>query len=64
MLFDTIVCPLLDDFANGFNATIMAYGQTGTGKTYTIDGIIPHVLQYLIRIKSGGSTAQLSFQYV
>lgn len=22
----------------GFNATIMAYGQTGTGKTYTMEG--------------------------
>jgi len=23
---------------NGFNATIMAYGQTGTGKTFTMEG--------------------------
>ena len=22
----------------GFNATIMAYGQTGTGKTYSMEG--------------------------
>lgn len=23
----------------GYNATIMAYGQTGTGKTYTMEGM-------------------------
>ena len=25
-------------FLNGYNGTIFAYGQTGTGKTYTIEG--------------------------
>lgn len=28
------VCSVLE----GFNATIMAYGQTGTGKTHTMEG--------------------------
>ena len=28
----------VEDVLNGFNATILAYGQTGTGKTYTIFG--------------------------
>jgi Cdc6-like AAA superfamily ATPase len=23
---------------HGYNATILAYGQTGTGKTYTMEG--------------------------
>jgi len=23
---------------NGYNSTIIAYGQTGTGKTYTMEG--------------------------
>ena len=23
----------------GYNATIIAYGQTGTGKTYTMEGV-------------------------
>ncbi|GIQ91866.1 kinesin-like protein, partial [Kipferlia bialata] len=26
------------DVLDGFNATIMAYGQTGTGKTFTVFG--------------------------
>jgi kinesin family protein 18/19 len=29
---------LIDGFLNGFNATVFAYGATGTGKTYTMVG--------------------------
>ena len=27
-----------DEFLNGYNATIMAFGQVGAGKTYTMAG--------------------------
>ncbi|XP_061649610.1 kinesin-like protein KIF3B isoform X1 [Phyllopteryx taeniolatus] len=30
--------PLVDSVLQGFNGTIFAYGQTGTGKTYTMEG--------------------------
>lgn len=30
---------LVDSVLNGFNGTIFAYGQTGTGKTFTMEGI-------------------------
>lgn len=29
---------LVDSVLDGFNGTIFAYGQTGTGKTYTMEG--------------------------
>ncbi|KAI5173016.1 centromeric protein E, partial [Pancytospora epiphaga] len=32
------VCPVISNFKNMKNAMIMAYGQTGTGKTYTMSG--------------------------
>eukprot|EP00192_Tetraselmis_astigmatica_P007551 CAMPEP_0117661078 /NCGR_PEP_ID=MMETSP0804-20121206/7350_1 /TAXON_ID=1074897 /ORGANISM="Tetraselmis astigmatica, Strain CCMP880" /LENGTH=787 /DNA_ID=CAMNT_0005467931 /DNA_START=277 /DNA_END=2640 /DNA_ORIENTATION=+ len=35
-LFDDCVAPLMDGLFEGFNATILAYGQTGAGKTFTI----------------------------
>ncbi|KAF2013822.1 kinesin-domain-containing protein [Aaosphaeria arxii CBS 175.79] len=45
MVFDEVVKPVLDEVLNGFNCTIFAYGQTGTGKTYTMSGdMSDHVL--------------------
>uniref|UniRef100_A0A914RC63 Kinesin-like protein n=1 Tax=Parascaris equorum TaxID=6256 RepID=A0A914RC63_PAREQ len=33
-----IVNPLVKEVIQGYNCTIFAYGQTGTGKTYTMEG--------------------------
>ncbi|KAK3393839.1 putative kinesin-related protein bimC [Podospora didyma] len=38
MIFDDVVQPILDEMLEGYNCTIFAYGQTGTGKTYTMSG--------------------------
>ena len=35
-LYEDLSPPLLDAFLNGYNATVLAYGQTGLGKTYTM----------------------------
>ncbi|KAL3673873.1 hypothetical protein V7S43_001560 [Phytophthora oleae] len=32
------VAPLVQGFLDGYNATVLAYGQTGTGKTHTMAG--------------------------
>eukprot|EP00803_Ostreobium_quekettii_P003901 evm.model.scf_1298.6 EVM.evm.TU.scf_1298.6 scf_1298:39133-44092(-) len=37
-LYDQAVVPIVDEALQGFNCTIFAYGQTGTGKTYTMEG--------------------------
>ena len=44
IVFDEVVSPILDEVLNGFNCTIFAYGQTGTGKTYTMSGDITDML--------------------
>ncbi|RMY56500.1 hypothetical protein D0863_12952 [Hortaea werneckii] len=44
MVFDDVVSPILDEVMSGFNCTIFAYGQTGTGKTYTMSGDITDML--------------------
>ncbi|XP_028390814.1 kinesin-like protein KIF11-A isoform X2 [Dendronephthya gigantea] len=33
-----VVCPLLEEVLLGYNCTVFAYGQTGTGKTFTMEG--------------------------
>ncbi|XP_060914362.1 kinesin-like protein KIF3B [Labrus mixtus] len=38
-LYDETFRPLVESVLLGFNGTIFAYGQTGTGKTYTMEGV-------------------------
>lgn len=33
-IYNTMISPLIDNFFQGFTATVFAYGQTGSGKTY------------------------------
>ncbi|KAK2590020.1 Kinesin-related motor protein [Conoideocrella luteorostrata] len=63
LVFDDTVKPILEEMLAGYNCTIFAYGQTGTGKTYTMSGdmnetlgmlsdeagIIPRVLHQLFK---------------
>ena len=37
-VFDATVRPVVADVLRGFEATVFAYGQTGTGKTHTMEG--------------------------
>ncbi len=39
-VYEDSVLPLIDDVLNGYNATVFAYGQTGTGKTHTMEGVL------------------------
>ncbi|XP_061552021.1 kinesin-like protein KIF3B isoform X2 [Phycodurus eques] len=38
-VYDDAVGPLVDSVLLGFNGTVFAYGQTGTGKTWTMRGV-------------------------
>ncbi|CAL1290201.1 unnamed protein product [Larinioides sclopetarius] len=37
-IYDEVFRPLVDSVISGFNGTVIAYGQTGAGKTYTMEG--------------------------
>ncbi|CAH0561252.1 unnamed protein product [Brassicogethes aeneus] len=60
-VFDDIVKPKLLRFIDGKNSTLMTYGASGAGKTYTIigtasnPGLVPRTLEYLF-----GTIPQLS----
>ncbi|KAK2747384.1 kinesin motor protein cin8 [Onygenales sp. PD_40] len=63
IIYEDVVAPILNEMLSGYNCTIFAYGQTGTGKTYTMSGdmndalgllsdaagIIPRVLYSLFK---------------
>ena len=38
-VYDNLGAPLLNKAFEGWNGTIFAYGQTGTGKTFTMEGV-------------------------
>ncbi|KAI1436846.1 P-loop containing nucleoside triphosphate hydrolase protein [Xylaria sp. CBS 124048] len=76
MIYDDVVRPILEEMLNGYNCTIFAYGQTGTGKTYTMSGdmddtmgllsdaagIIPRVLHSLFeKLEDAESFVKCSF---
>ena len=37
-VYENVAAPLVRDVMKGYNGTLLAYGQTGTGKTYTMRG--------------------------
>lgn len=37
-VYRAVVEPLIEQVVMGYNCTVFAYGQTGTGKTYTMEG--------------------------
>lgn len=37
-MFDTVAKPTIEGVMDGFNGTIFAYGQTSSGKTFTMEG--------------------------
>ncbi|RLU25689.1 hypothetical protein DMN91_001846 [Ooceraea biroi] len=38
-VYKAVVSPLLEEVLAGYNCTVFAYGQTGTGKTFTMEGV-------------------------
>jgi kinesin family member 11 len=72
-VFDSIVRPIVDETLSGFNCTIFAYGQTGTGKTHTMEGdihnedeagIVPRSVKAILeQLEAGGLefTIRVSF---
>lgn len=48
-LFDEVVRPVLEGFLSGLNSCICCYGQTGTGKTWTMSGGETYVSRGLIQ---------------
>ena len=38
-IYKATAAPICDSVMEGYNGTIFAYGQTGTGKTFTMEGV-------------------------
>jgi kinesin family member 5 len=72
-LFTDAALPLVHDILEGYNATIFAYGQTSSGKTYTMEGsdirserdkgIIPRVVEALFE-SVADADENIEFQFL
>merc|ERR1712227_103998 len=40
MVYKSAALPIVKDVLNGFNGTMFAYGQTSSGKTHTMEGVL------------------------
>lgn len=73
-LYEETFRPLVQSVLEGFNGTIFAYGQTGTGKTYTMQGekndpesrgVIPnsfeHIFQHISRSENQQYLVRVSY---
>lgn len=38
-VYESVAAPIVESVMRGFNGTVMAYGQTGTGKTFTLGNL-------------------------
>ena len=60
MLYDEVTKNILNSVSKGINSTIMAYGQTGGGKTFTIvNEILPQCAKYLWKKKNKYEDSEL-----
>lgn len=68
-IYDSCIKNLMEGLFEGYNATVFAYGQTGTGKTYTMGsgmstsktgGIIPSVIESLFHMAKEHSDAKIN----
>ncbi len=69
-VFNNTARPILESVMKGYNGTIFAYGQTGTGKTHTMEGqnnpkdkgVVPRTIDWIFdNIKSASSQQNQQF---
>ncbi|KAN0009483.1 hypothetical protein ACTFIU_006778 [Dictyostelium citrinum] len=70
-IFEDVAEPIVNDFLDGYHGTIIAYGQTASGKTFTMvgdpnsHGIIPRVIESIFlgisRMREKDTSLSLAF---
>ncbi|KAL2555544.1 Armadillo/beta-catenin repeat family protein/kinesin motor family protein [Forsythia ovata] len=70
-VYEVVAKPVVESVLDGYNGTIMAYGQTGTGKTYTLGslgkedaserGIMVRALEDIITNTSISDSVEISY---
>ena len=71
-IFDFIGKPIIEDVLTGYNGTVIAYGQTGAGKSYTMmgldiyndanKGLIPRAINLIFEYVEKAETEEFTFK--
>ncbi|XP_063723430.1 kinesin heavy chain-like [Symsagittifera roscoffensis] len=68
-VFEEGMRPIIEHVLKGYNATVFAYGQTASGKTFTMEGalsdekgkgVIPRMVEALFKCVEGNNDAKLT----
>jgi hypothetical protein len=71
-IYDETAAPIVEAAMQGYNGTIFAYGQTGAGKTHTMEGypdppelrgIIPNTFRHIFQAISMNKVSFVSFSF-
>ncbi|KAL3649635.1 hypothetical protein CASFOL_006038 [Castilleja foliolosa] len=70
-VYEAVAKPVVESVLDGYNGTVMAYGQTGTGKTYTLGrlgkedaserGVMVRALEDILAVTSASDSIELSY---
>ncbi|KAH7855331.1 hypothetical protein Vadar_023797 [Vaccinium darrowii] len=70
-VYEAVAKPVVESVLSGYNGTVMAYGQTGTGKTYTLGrlgkddaserGIMVRAMEDIIANTSSSDSIEISY---
>nr|XP_048326148.1 kinesin-like protein KIN-UC isoform X1 [Ziziphus jujuba var. spinosa] len=70
-VYEVVAKPVVESVLNGYSGTVMAYGQTGTGKTYTLGklgkddaserGIMARALEDILASVSASDCVEVSY---
>lgn len=52
-VYESVVQPVVDEVLQGYNCTVFAYGQTGTGKTHTMEGDVSNKTHGVMQPNAG-----------
>ncbi|KAJ1897050.1 hypothetical protein LPJ66_003616, partial [Kickxella alabastrina] len=74
-VYDAAIAPLLARFVEGYNVTVLAYGQTSSGKTFTMGtdsepeddestGIVPRALRWLFSWVQSQTDINVSVSFI
>lgn len=58
-IYSLVVSPLIEKVLNGYSCTVITYGQTATGKTYTVFGDTTNPADFETEVRIQGVSLEL-----